>query len=902
MPRTSALLLITFALVSVRSFGANATSVPCLARTDAVVANIGNVISVEHSLVDSYDSRLGAYGGTNVGSQGTVRAAGLIERRGGTINGSVVEHSPASWPEVPAPPVARALPLGAHVPGRVKLHEHEILTLKPGDYVAADIDLDRAAEIRVAPAGHARIFVTGHLRIRGAANLHGRTEDLQFIVARNHEHRDPLLSFLRELLWFLFPSEHEVEIGGGGSLTGLLYAPQAEVYVNAEVFGAVVGAGVRLEPHAAVHYDANLICPTAITTTGNPPRALPAPPPPVVGCYVNTRSGWQSTPCATPASLANLPHPQSVSNVQLTDFSMSQTLDPSIPLVFGQIDVTIPQISTLTDVPLPNEGNSKANKFSLQSSTNLFQSPPGHPNATNIGWVQFTIQSSGSESAICIWNIDVAQQNYMPTCLTLCPPVSGIVCRPEYPPQRPGGLEPFDYGNISAQVNPNGTLSMVAELSWVQPGQPNQFAVVAPDMFGLAGTWTQMSGGLLGYGNGSGAVMTNAEVVTQVLASTCPGDTQAGSPICAPPALQPNGIVYIGSNNGGYGTAETNNLKSWGQATLSYLNPDLMLGNVTGSTSGSCLGSGHAYIKDNPQDFGATPSTLGNQVFWESPDIFVVPQGTVVDVNATSTETTITPGSQYDVYVRVHNDLGCCDVRGVKSLVYLADPSALSVQWDSITGNNYVGNNMSSTGITVAAGAQALIGPLTFTAPATGAGSGHKCLLAAIEADGEPAAPQSTDAPDSNQVGQRNLQLTGPCVFQLTNGTTSDGNVQISLAANSSSNTPPSLTSPPDLEITFDDADSSWFNVWNAQAGKDTSFAVTHNTGTNSTTVRLGGFAVTLDPVPLAAGQTRSATGNINPTSGTLALQLGTKLTDSGGNLLAPVNGGTCSVTADVIQ
>jgi hypothetical protein len=103
------------------------------------------------------------------------------------------------------------------------------------------------------------------------------------------------------------------------------------------------------------------------------------------------------------------------------------------------------------------------------------------------------------------------------------------------------------------------------------------------------------------------------------------------------------------------------------------------------------------------------------------------------------------------------------------------------------------------------------------------------------------------------------------------------------------------------MEVTFDDADSSWFNVWNSQAGSGTSFAVTHNSGTNSTTVRLGAFSVALNPVPLQAGQSRNATGTLNPTSGTLTLQLGAVLTDSGGNVLAN-NGGSCTATLVVIQ
>src|SRR5205085_6329878 len=171
------------------------------------------------------------------------------------------------------------LPLGAKVPGHLKLHKHQSITLRPGDYVAARIDLDWPAEIRVAPAGYVRIFVTGRLSIGGEVNLHGRTQDLQFIVT----------------------SGREVHVQRKGSLTGLLYAPKSEVEVNSTVFGSVVGATVKLRGHAEVHYDDNLACPTAPppTSPAIPPPALPPPPPPVVGCYMNTRNGWQNIPCAT---------------------------------------------------------------------------------------------------------------------------------------------------------------------------------------------------------------------------------------------------------------------------------------------------------------------------------------------------------------------------------------------------------------------------------------------------------------------------------------------------------------------------------------------------------------------------------------------------------------------------
>jgi hypothetical protein len=89
--------------------------------------------------------------------------------------------------------------------------------------------------------------------------------------------------------------------------------------------------------------------------------------------------------------------------------------------------------------------------------------------------------------------------------------------------------------------------------------------------------------------------------------------------------------------------------------------------------------------------------------------------------------------------------------------------------------------------------------------------------------------------------------------------------------------------------------------TWNAQTGNGTTFTVTHNSGPNSTTVPLGAFNVVLNPVPLMAGHSRNATSAINPTSGTLTLQLGATLTDSGGQVLAN-NGGSCTATANVIQ
>ena len=117
-------------------------------------------------------------------------------------------------------------------------------------------------------------------------------------------------------------------------------------------------------------------------------------------------------------------------------------------------------MSSITDVL---GSSSNANRWSFQSTTNLFAVPAGHPNTGNTAGVQFVIQSNGTNSAICIWNVDVTAQQYPNACVM---PAAQ---------QRSGGLQAFDYGNIAGYVNSNGTLSMVAELSWVPSGQPNQY-------------------------------------------------------------------------------------------------------------------------------------------------------------------------------------------------------------------------------------------------------------------------------------------------------------------------------------------------------------------------------------------------------------------------------------------
>jgi len=129
-------------------------------------------------------------------------------------------------------------------------------------------------------------------------------------------------------------------------------------------------------------------------------------------------------------------------------------------------------------------------------------------------------------------------------------------------------------------------LTLMGQLSWVPPGQTGVFmAVNYQDTYGLRSNWSKVSGGLLGFGNCSQARLTDAEVVTEIAASTCPGDTDATSSTCPLPTLQPNATAFVGA----IGTVETSNLTAIGAPSVTYPNSDLAITFLVSSTSGTCL-------------------------------------------------------------------------------------------------------------------------------------------------------------------------------------------------------------------------------------------------------------------------------------------------------------------------
>jgi hypothetical protein len=191
-----------------------------------------------------------------------------------------------------------------------------------------------------------------------------------------------------------------------------------------------------------------------------------------------------------------------------------------------------------------------------------------------------------------------------------------------------------------------------------------------------------------------------------------------------------------------------------------------------------------AYIRDNNQDIGDIPSTLGGKPFWTSPDIVVVPQGAStppVDSDYAG-NAQVMAGWTYDVYIRIHNDR-CVPVAGVKAKVYSANPAMIidTSEWNEITGGSFVGDTAHPGGVTVPAGNAALLGPLTWTPTAAEAASnnGHRCMLAYITSNDDPYTTLPDVVKDNDNIAQRNMQVEGLTAFSIYNPEPAEAGIEV---------------------------------------------------------------------------------------------------------------------------
>jgi hypothetical protein len=863
--------------------GGAGVSIPCGAMANAITATIGNVTLMVNSgaIVDSYTSGTGPYGGSNIGVNGNIVAAGAITNNGGVIKGRQSPNQPSNLvlPTIPATSIN--LPIGSSSPGSVNINGlADSITLAPGTYVVQNMNVNFPGAIDISAVGEVTVFVIGSLNLGGNENLNGIPANLTFVVT--------------EPGW--------VNVNSNGTLVGNIYAPTSGINVNSTVFGSVVGGSVTLNSGAAVHFDNSLVCDPSsggpVTIAPRPPRTLPIPPK-VNGCYQGTANGWVQIPCM-PAGVAP------VLAIGQDEIDVPGGTPPALPIQFGQVET----IFTAFDSESDSQATPAANQFSVQGNTSAFWGKNGDND-----WVQFGLVSSNTQTSIFIqsWDLSIYYGPAKSTCTARCSMQCGCTTfgtgiTPTTISNRSTALGPFDFAAVAGSVfnddSGNPKLGMVAQFSWYDPkNDPKNnrglYAIVADDQYGLASHWTGFSGGIVGHSDSSVAQFKNSSVLTRTLAGSCAKGTSPVSGIPWPGTCSNlSALKPVASLNEVNGTGESSNLCRVGKSTpLVAANSNLVYSESITAISDSwktcadaaCLGTAtHLYVKSTDEDTGTRPINLGTQPFWESPDLFLVPKDSPVDVDAVASETLITPDGDFSVWVRVNNDFGCSDVNGAKAMVYIADPSALSTSWFALTAGDYSGGS-NPFGVIVPKGKRALIGPFSFKAPSTVLGDGHKCILAAITADGQGESLTPTDPLSSYQVAQRNVQFSN-CKLPLTNATLSDGNVVLTISADGAI---PSLTGSNNLSVTFDDPTKAFYTTWGVKAGTD--YTVSESGG--QTKVVLGQPSIDLDPISIAAGQSVTASASVVLGSGqpTTKLQIQATLTLPGKTVN---NGVTCVKSA----
>ena len=156
--------------------------------------------------------------------------------------------------------------------------------------------------------------------------------------------------------------------------------------------------------------------------------------------------------------------------------------------------------------------------------------------------------------------------------------------------------------------------------------------------------------------------------------------------------------------------------------------------------------------------------------------------------------------------------------------------------------------------------------------------------LASGGACAAPAPLEPTSGPPPNHVGCyagiANGWLEVPCLCELpaTNTTATSKSAWLRFTVTPDTPTP-SLVGLPDIEISVEDADASWYRVWASQPDVGQFYIVTNTD--SRTTVRLGTTNLALYPVPLAACETRKASATMSGAGPTANLALEVNVADN---------------------
>lgn len=215
---------------------------------------------------DSYNSTLGPYGGTNVGTNGdvgsnTISAGHMSFTGNATVNGdaevgpggtpnqvitlgenAVITGSQTTEPSIKdLTPVT--VPEGLTNSGSINLSGNTVLPLPAGTYWYDEIKISGNAKL--VPVGPVTLYVSGSVDIVGNAVTTTGNIPANFTIN--------------------VVGEETVKISGNGTFYGVIYAPESgknsdavtitTLTGNTEIFGAIIAYEFKANGNVQVHYD-----------------------------------------------------------------------------------------------------------------------------------------------------------------------------------------------------------------------------------------------------------------------------------------------------------------------------------------------------------------------------------------------------------------------------------------------------------------------------------------------------------------------------------------------------------------------------------------------------------------------------------------------------------------------
>jgi hypothetical protein len=229
------------------------------------------------NLVDSYDPSLGAYGGSNIGTNGDIGSNGDITIKGaGTrtnIQGDVWYGSGGCTGCTPTnatitgqlsslvepklfPPIAPftvdltnnyvkndglTYPLPEGTYGAIDLKNHTNITLTGGTYYIDSLSLSGNSTLTIARDASVKLYVKSNLDANGGAIVNINQDPANFQL--------------------IYSGTNTATLNGGNGFYGTVYAPNALLKLtgSADFYGSFMAQSASIQGGAQIHYDSGLL-------------------------------------------------------------------------------------------------------------------------------------------------------------------------------------------------------------------------------------------------------------------------------------------------------------------------------------------------------------------------------------------------------------------------------------------------------------------------------------------------------------------------------------------------------------------------------------------------------------------------------------------------------------------